>query len=293
MVPASLIVTTALFSGGCATMQDITPQIENEMRQGIQMKSPGIPHKEALSCLAQIFNERFPNDRLVVTKMKESSGKFSEDFGFYLPQDPHIMLETILTNAGFRVSSRDTNFRTSLTERQGMQKGLIKPVYNQKFSPVTIGLTGAVTGLEFAVQSEAAKAGIGPVGVRYEQSRGKLSVDIKAVDLETGSNLWAASSSVSFRSREGGPSYHDFGILGLDDDYFLIGLQGGQTPSLSDLARAGMAKAVYETLAPFIQEKRGLCDRCIEKQDLSSAQIESAHSASSANTSSKSPSMDR
>ena len=95
-----------------------------------------------------------------------------------------------------------------------------------------------------------------------------MSVDIKAVDLETGANLWANSSSVSFQSIEGGPDYHDFvnsGVLGLDNDIFLIGIRAGRTPSLSDLIRAGMAKAVYETLAPFVQEGRNECDQSVER----------------------------
>ncbi len=254
------------FINGCAINPDLAPQIEAEMLAGTKMTSPMVPHKAALTCLAHSFNQRFPDDRFVVTEMTEDSGKLSDDFGFFLPRNPHIMLETLLTEAGFRLGSRDHNFRTSLTERQGMGSGVIKSVFTQKMNPVTIGLFGAITGLEFAVVSNAAKAGIGPVAISLEASRGKLSVDIKSVDLETGDNLWANSSSVSFKSVEGGPSYNDFGVLGLDDDVFLVGFRGGSTPSLSDLVRAGMAKAVYETLAPFVQEDRYVCDECIGKK---------------------------
>jgi hypothetical protein len=145
------VLAMPLLSSCAFTQHNLSPQIESEMVEGVRMTSPQIPHMEALKCLAQEFNMRYPNDRLVVTKLREGSGKFSEEFGFYLPQDPHVILETLLTEAGFRLGSRDHNFTVTLTEIEGMRKGLIENSYRQKITPVTIGLSGAVMARNFMV----------------------------------------------------------------------------------------------------------------------------------------------
>ncbi len=272
---AVMMAIPALFASCATSAGKLSPQLDRELSESVRMRSPKIPHASSLACLAYSFNKKFPGENLVVTKFDESSGKISERYGFFLPQRPHEMLETLLKTSGFYVSSRSESFRASLVERDGMQKGVIEPAYNQRMPAATMALEGGVTGLEFALRSDAAKAGVGPAGAEIERSQGKVSVDLQLVDMETGTILWADTASASFRSEEGGTSYQDFGVMGLDDgSVFRIGARGGKSPSLSDVLRAAMAKALYGTMAPFLQEERAICDRSVGRDNFTPAWYE-------------------
>jgi len=303
----SKVMATAvigLILQGCATNPEdpaanpeptgMTKLLENQMNRSVEITMPRIPYEEALACVAAVKSEKMPGEVFTVGNIKDASGKytFSDDgAGRYLPEDEALrnMAIRALRKAGFPVVNRNLD-DVPLIRAESVLRG------SRGTKSATSLISGSMSALEFAVQSDGFEARFNGYGVGHRDNTGIVSANLNYTDMDSSSILWSGEALGRFEG-----DVFELGATTFDVDDKLLVVDAGkkETPALSVITNAVLNKTLFNTLAGTIREDARLCmqfafsDERFSPARLDELRREQQEEASSDQTSSLSPAYNK